>query len=298
MTAEDWHDVGSAALAPHYDREQALWLDQLDWDTRDAWREVETARRANRLPGVALVDATGAVHGFAYSLLDGPMAQLGPIVTPVPGEAGRLLEAMLDTVRRAGATAASFFSLRRDPYLEPALLQAGFELRPYMYLSRAPGTPPGSGVATADWSHSDQPAAARLLQQAYGGHGRAFAADGRLDQWERYVANLIAFTGCGVFDARLSCVARDAAGLAGLALVTTIRPGVSHLAQLAVHPDAAGRGLGGQLLDEVLARAAGAGHRRLTLLVDGSSTAAMTLYASRGFTPAAAFLSGWLALRR
>jgi ribosomal protein S18 acetylase RimI-like enzyme len=294
MTVADWHTVSSDALAPLYDREHALWLAQLDWDTGNAWAEVETARRANRLPGVALVDAKGDVHGFTYSLVDGRLAQLGPIVTQTPGATSRLLQTVLDTTRRAGAPTTSFFSFHSGPHLEQALLQAGFELQRYLYLSREPGPASRQSDQTADWSQGYLPAAAVLLQAAYGARGRAFAADGRLDQWERYVGNLIAFTGCGVFDARLSCVTRDATGLTGVALVTTIRRGVSHLAQLAVRPDATGRGLGGRLLDEALVRSAGAGHRRLTLLVDGSSAAATRLYASRGFSPAASFLSGWV----
>ena len=295
MTCADWRAASSEALDQYYERERALWERQLDWDTRAAWREVEAARRADRLPGVVLTDGRDLVHGFAYCFVDGPQAQLGPIVTQASDDTGNLLEAVLGAARRAGAATSSYFGLHTGPALERALVDAGFEVHRYDYLSRAlDASPPARDPELSDWSAADHTAGARLLQAAYGTQGRFFAPDGRLDQWERYLGNLTAFAGCGSFDAGSSCVARGVDHMTGLALVTTIRPGVAHLAQLAVHPGAGGRGLGGQLLDESIGRAMGSGCRRMTLLVEASSVAAMRLYASRGFTPRATFIAGWL----
>ena len=52
---------------------------------------------------------------------------------------------------------------------------------------------------------------------------------------------------------------------------------------IAVHPDARRRGLGGWLLDEILERATRRGARRATLEVRPSNAAARALYGSRGF---------------
>ena len=293
MTCADWRSATSEALVRHYERESAFWEHQLDWDTRAAWREVETARRADRLPGVVLTDGREDVRGFAYCFVDGAQAQLGPIVTEAPDDTSSLVDAVLAAARNAGAATSSYFGLRSSLELERALAGAGFDLHPYFYLSRVFDDSPASrDPGLADWSRCDQPAAARLLEAAYGVRGRFFATDGRPDQWTRYVGNLIAFAGCGTFDPGSSCLARAPGELDGLALVTTIRPGVAHLAQLAVHPAAAGRGLGRRLLDEAMARAKGLGCRQMTLLVEASSATAMRLYASRGFTPRATFLGG------
>jgi len=55
------------------------------------------------------------------------------------------------------------------------------------------------------------------------------------------------------------------------------------LANLAVRDDYRGRGLGGRLLDRLMAAAAGRGVRDLFLEVRPSNTAARALYAGRGF---------------
>lgn len=52
-----------------------------------------------------------------------------------------------------------------------------------------------------------------------------------------------------------------------------------------VAPEARGQGLGGRLVDAVIAWAWAAGHRRLHLDVGDANEAAIRLYASRGFEP-------------
>lgn len=295
MTCADWRTASAEALDRFYEAERTVWEQQLEWDTRDSWREVEAARRAGRLPGVVLTGEGGHVRGFGYCLVDGGLAQLGPLVTDGPDGTPVLAGAVLDVARRAGASRASYFGLDTGPALGQALAAAGFEARPYVYLARplAPGSPGDDGGFSA-WTSGDQAPAARLLQASYGREGRFFAADGRLEQWHRYVGNLVAFAGCGRFEARATRVARAADSLAGLALVTTIRPGVAHLAQLAVHPDARRSGLGARLLDQAMASAAAAGCRTMTLLVEADSPATR-LYTSRGFSRRAGFLAAWLA---
>jgi ribosomal-protein-alanine N-acetyltransferase len=57
------------------------------------------------------------------------------------------------------------------------------------------------------------------------------------------------------------------------------------LGNLAVAPDARGRGLGGRLLDAAIARARARGARRLFLEVRVRNARAQALYRSRGFVP-------------
>jgi ribosomal protein S18 acetylase RimI-like enzyme len=82
----------------------------------------------------------------------------------------------------------------------------------------------------------------------------------------------------------------------GAALVTTISPGVAHLAQLAVHPSVRGRGIAGTLTDDAIHMAALGGCHRMTLLVEHTSAAAMRIYAARGFAPREHFIAAWLPL--
>jgi ribosomal-protein-alanine N-acetyltransferase len=56
-----------------------------------------------------------------------------------------------------------------------------------------------------------------------------------------------------------------------------------HINNLAIHPDARGRGLGSRLLSRVLEEGAGEGARRATLEVRRSNDAARRLYRRMGF---------------
>ncbi|GAA1441408.1 GNAT family N-acetyltransferase [Leifsonia poae] len=86
-------------------------------------------------------------------------------------------------------------------------------------------------------------------------------------------------------------VARTAGSeLAGFGLVTapgggaaTDPPGAAYLALLAVAPAAARHGIGGAILDALVAGSAAAGHDELVLHVLTDNTAAVGLYTSRGW---------------
>jgi putative acetyltransferase len=58
---------------------------------------------------------------------------------------------------------------------------------------------------------------------------------------------------------------------------------VATLGALAVHPDARGRGYGGRLLDDAVARARARGARRVELLVEADNPRAIRLYERHGF---------------
>jgi ribosomal-protein-alanine N-acetyltransferase len=77
-------------------------------------------------------------------------------------------------------------------------------------------------------------------------------------------------------------VVDGAHGIAGYACCYLVA-GELQINDIAVHPEARRRGLGGWLLDEILERAARRGARRATLEVRPSNAAARALYASRGF---------------
>jgi mycothiol synthase len=85
-------------------------------------------------------------------------------------------------------------------------------------------------------------------------------------------------------DPRLSLVAARDGRIVGFALVRRHDAGVAFVDVLAVHPDEAGRGLGGTLLRTAFATAARAGVRRGQLGVASDNPNAIRLYARVGMT--------------
>jgi mycothiol synthase len=85
-------------------------------------------------------------------------------------------------------------------------------------------------------------------------------------------------------DPALSRVAERDRGLAGFALVRRWDDGVAYVDLLAVHPDAAGHGIGGTLLRAAFAAASRAGFARVQLGVASDNPNATRLYERVGMT--------------
>jgi ribosomal protein S18 acetylase RimI-like enzyme len=202
------------------------------------------------------------------------------------------------------AVAAACFIRDRAPGLIDALAQHGFDVERYLYLAR-PLTPDDAIVPEPDeesgldrFRPPDARAAGDLLQDAYSlEEGRHFASHGTSAEWRHYVDTIVAQRGCGVFDPVATRVLRDADGLRGAALMTTIARRTAHLAQLAVRPDCRGRGLAATLLEQATAAAAQAGKTTMTLIVGERNAAARALYASHGFIERGLFVGARRELR-
>jgi ribosomal protein S18 acetylase RimI-like enzyme len=293
----DWRYAETPALEALYEAERRRWLNDLGWDTAEAWSEIEGARTAGRLPGLLAVDDRGSVCGWTYFLIDDRVAQVGSLV----GESADATKALIESVvaRASGqAECVTCFSYTKAPGLEAALAANGFDVTRYHYLSRTanpldPFRPDGAD----GWRDGDEKAAAELLRVAYGSNGRFFAPHGLPREWHRYVHNMVAYPGCGRFDATATRVLREDGRLTATVMMTALGPGVAHVAQVAVHPDRRGQGLAGKLLDRALALAHAAGRSRATLLVEDGAGAARTLYAGRGFRPCATFIAARRELR-
>lgn len=93
--------------------------------------------------------------------------------------------------------------------------------------------------------------------------------------------------------ALLDSILRFYPGLSGVGVIRRLMRSVAHhprprratmlLYNLAVAPQARGRGLGSQLLREVIASARAAGHRRVELDVDCENGSAIEFYRAHGF---------------
>jgi mycothiol synthase len=142
--------------------------------------------------------------------------------------------------------------------------------RPLADLPTAAPVP--AGVVVRPWRPGDDPGVVAVLAAAHPARARHWTS-GELDRrrsaaWFRPDDLLVADAGGGLLGVHWT-KRRDA---------TT---GEVH--NLALHPDAQGRGLGGALLDAGLHHLAGQGLREVLLWVDDANPTALALYVSRGF---------------
>src|SRR5262249_21734064 len=145
-----------------------------------------------------------------------------------------LLDATFDAATLSTAEGVTFFAFADAPGLTAALRAKGLAVDRYWYLGREAwrdAVPQVQDVRR--WRPEDLPAAAALLLRAYEAHdeARPFAPRGTRGEWQDYVRQLTASTGCGaLLPEACLCIPGGPNQLAGLALVTRIAPGTAHLA--------------------------------------------------------------------
>jgi ribosomal protein S18 acetylase RimI-like enzyme len=291
----DWRRADSVLMRALYSEEHQRWLAQLGWNTSDTWAEVEAARVGGRLPGFLARPDDGDpadVRGWAYALMDAGVMQVGGFTARSIDATRVLLDALASQAKAERAEGLSAFVYSDAPGFEEELAARQFQVDRYRYLVRPPSVSNPTEIAPGEaWAPDDIARAACLLQASYGPSGKAFAAHGRIDEWERYVRNLVEYPACGHFDAAATRVLRDGDRLLGLVMVTALGPGMAHIAQVAVHPASRGQGLAGRLLDDAIAYVTSQGLPRVSLLVRDTVADANALYQHRGFEPTTTFIS-------
>jgi ribosomal protein S18 acetylase RimI-like enzyme len=294
MRIEPWERASSAEMARLYRAEHARFLSVLRWETTATWAMLEPARAAGLVPGLVARDAGGVVRGWTFYVRHGDELQVGGF-TATAEAGGPLLEGVLSAATTAGVAALRVFGYVDDPGLAHALDARGFSVGTYDYW-RASLTVTAAAQDVRPWSAGDLWASAELLRAAYPARDvlRPFG-DGGADSWVDYVVGLTATTGCGDFAPDLSVVVPGPGGtLKALALVTRLGPGMAHLAQMAVHPDATRGGLGTRVLTAAMRGAAAQGLAEMSLLVAAGNQPARRLYRGHGFGATASFLTAWL----
>ena len=295
---EDWRDADPSTVERLFAREVARWEDTLGWDTRATWAIVDQGRRRGHVPGWILNGPDGEVRGWTFYILHDSDLQIGGLTADRATDVRLLLDRVLDSPEASLATTISAFVFPAPPSLRSALSRRRFAVRESRYLTRSLETPAAvlpaaDGVRVRPFDERDVFPAARQLAASYEGvpGGECFAPRGRLDEWARYLRQLVDTPACGVWMPEASLVAEspDGARLEAVAIVTRLSPRTAHLAQIAVAPGARGRGLARQLLTEAFARARRAGCDVMSLMVDEENETAGRLYEREGFVPTSAF---------
>jgi ribosomal protein S18 acetylase RimI-like enzyme len=295
MRIEAWHRASSDEMASLYRAEHARFLSVLGWDTASTWATLEQARAAALVPGLVARDAGGVVRGWTFYLRRGDELQIGGF-TASGAACAPLLDGVLGSEAALTAAGLRVFAYSGTTALTEALNRQGFALGTYDYWT-APLAVAATPAEVRPWTPGDLWATAELLRAAYpqGDVLRPFGHGGP-DAWIEYVVGLTTTAGCGTFAPDLSVVVPGPdRTLAAVALVSRLGPAMAHLAQMAVHPGAAGRGLGTRVLTAAMRGAAAHGLPAMSLLVAADNQPARHLYRGHGFTATASFLTAWAA---
>jgi hypothetical protein len=172
MIVRDWRQADAGLLRACYEAERRSWRADLAWETGWTWTTIEQARTTWGLPGFVAL-GSGRIDGWAFYLCDRASVQIGGLVASTPAATAALLDAILEAAAPR-ASRLSCFIRERAPGLVPALAARGFDVEPFLYLSREL-SPADAGVAAGaaegaaePWSAADVDGVAELLSAAGG----------------------------------------------------------------------------------------------------------------------------------
>lgn len=306
MTCQDWRDASPDEVAPLYAAERERWLTELAWDPAELLDVVERGRLAGHVAGWIAFDQEDRPSGWTFYILHNGVLQIGGLVGERPSVIRRLLDAVLASPEASVARGLSCFVFPSTTGTSSALERQRFNLRESLYMTRSIGASDTQEDSITDevvrpWATTDFSGTVRVLAASYAGVRAAecFAPDGTREQWAHYAGQILRTPGCGRFDAALSRIvcAPGSAMPAAVALTTWVGPDAVHVAQIAVSPDRRRQGLARVLMQSVLRASARAGAARMTLMVDGSNVAAVSLYEGLGFSERSRMIFGSRAAR-
>jgi len=296
----DLREVNGGQMEGVLAEELVAWQREFHWDYSPSTELVRRYVDMGSLSGFALRQA-GQVVGYAYYINEDHKGLIGGLYiqdahSTLEGERA-LLRASLEALRVGDSR------LRRIESQLLLLRHASLPLPefPYGVLMRAHErvlmvAPLGSlGKAAVRrerflidrWHERRLDEAGRLVSLCYRGH-----VDAEINDLYRspagarhFIANLIHYPGCGVFQYPASFVAMDPAtgDLRGLVLASKVSDGIGHVTQLCTHPVARGTGIGRALLDQTLSALAASGCHTVSLTVTSANRAAVQLYGKLGF---------------
>ncbi len=295
MRIVDWRELGPETVAPLYEEQTRVWTETLGWDLGGSWAVVERARAAGALPGLVCRRGDGAITAWTFFLRQDDVLQIGALVGAGASAIRELLEAILDSPEATASRELTCLLYPARPNALSALTRRRFELRPHRYLARPtavvdtkalPDEVAGE-LTLRRWRDDDAIGCVHLLARAYQNEktGRALAPHGTLVEWARYLGQLVRTPACGTLFPKGSFVVEEHATGAPVAcvLTTTVGPTTAHIAQVAVDPAWARRGVGRALVRASARAAAASNLDRLTLLVSGENERAMGMYKAEGF---------------
>jgi ribosomal protein S18 acetylase RimI-like enzyme len=292
----DWRQEPTARVLRLMALESAWWRSALDWDIRPAWQVLEAGRNAGKLPGFVTLTPAGGLSGWTCFVPHWGTLQVPAFAASGPEATDDLIAALRAAAAASGGLRCAVFASVRHPGLQRSLQAHGFRLGRYRYLHAPLDDARSTHELCEAWPIAEPIGhqLAELYRLAYrdAAYVRVFAPGQTAEEWQDYASGLIAGPGCGRFLPESSFAVRGGSGLAGAVVVTDIGGSTAHVAQVAVAPDARGRGLGRRLVETAMTAAARAGFRGISLFVSADNAPAAALYESLQFRERALFLAG------
>jgi len=293
-------------LAPLLDLESQVWDARLHWDFSPSARLITACVREKRLCGFALT-LDHRVKGYCFSFRTGEKSLVGDLfVDPAAANLEQALDLLHFTLKDLMAISALRRVEAQLPHyafeqLEPSFRAGCFAAYPRSFMTLSltgrpprpgPGQPAAGEAFTGDfvlkpWERRHDRDAARLLYDTYRGHVDAAINDQyrSVTGTTNLVENILYYQGCGECLPNASWVAihRSTQQLAGLLLLTTVRPRSGHIPQVAVARQFQSRGVGTALVEAALAELERNGFGEVSLTVTNLNQGALRLYERLGF---------------
>lgn len=298
----DWRTAAASTVAAAIAAEAERWRVEFAWSVEDAWKSIEPARVAGRLPGVIALDDSGRVTGWTCFLTHHGALQVAVLTARTPDVTADLVDAIITSPEAAAASLHVVCVRDGAPALRTALAHRGFAVTTYRYLTARPHTvaesagrvlaPDQAASALREWDAADIEPMVRLCQDAYADSRevRAFAPQGTHGEWHDYVAGLLTGPGCGRFDREASVVIGDHQQLSAALIATDLGEGTGHIAQIVVDPAAQHRRIGTTMVRHAAEVFDERDYARVTLLVSEANTRAAHLYDQLGFRNRSSFV--------
>ena len=294
----DLQTVVPAELEGLWQREVQLWRERLFWDVSDRIATFRRVLERRGVRGVALrIDAQTV--GYAYYVISGRLGVLAGLdIAPnwAGPEAGEpLLKAAIHALRQHDITRIEIPFISFDYiWLPPAFEAEGFRTYWRQFLRRPPhrkpyepprlSSPPPQ-MLLEPWQDAHLSEAAAIMHSAY---------DGEIDTTMSLLYRTL--SGCqlvlehilhqrsngGPVDQASAFIRHRGQGV-GFIVITEIAHRQGHLAQVAVHPDYQGQGVGQLLLSHSLSQLAALEFDTLSLIVSRCNARASRLYQGMGF---------------
>jgi ribosomal protein S18 acetylase RimI-like enzyme len=309
----DLRRVSSVSLGPVLEEQKTMWLQELGWDFTPSMAAIVSLVDQRELAGFALRFGNGVV-GYCYYIVEDRKGIIGDLhvleaYRTVENE-NLIIEAALrelmrmDGIRRVEAQLMNLadpihriypFSDFNRNFQRQVMELAIAADRPYHQDNR------GFPANIVPWHERMMEDAGDLMARAYANH-----VDSRInDQYRsapiarRFLQNIVDQPGCGTFAAGASFGAygSESRRMEGMSLASLVGPGMGHITQICVSPEARGKRLGYRLLESSLASLQRIGCRRVSLSVTSWNQDAVALYTRMGFVRKrvfnAAVWEGW-----